>query len=362
MGKLLSICIPTMQRKNSVKTVLDSLLGVVGSHSDEVEICVSDNGSTDGTYEMLTEYAKKYPFIRARRNEENMGFDLSFAALVAMSGGKYIYPFGDDDEVVPAGIESLIALLKGGDYIAGLVFAGLKSDVAVMARHFPAESYTRDEFVSRYIGYIKHVPYFAPGFGFLGCFLYESRSIKECIGLVEGKGYGWSQLSIYLHILSNYDGRVAIQHEIPLNYGSPPDKVYYPEQEVYTFSERKLKAMAAVRLRKDLKEAVDSVLTNLDAQYSRSLLELILIKDIVPKEKYEKSKAKILEIGRTVPPLSFWGAAGFGLRMLEMVPGAAFPFRFVPKLNNYSNKIRKHEKGLVATNEQREAIGKWKNK
>ncbi|MFH0884928.1 MAG: glycosyltransferase family 2 protein [Candidatus Micrarchaeota archaeon] len=362
MGKLLSICIPTLQRKASIQSVLDSLLEVVGKHKDEVEICVSDNGSTDGTYEMLVSYSKRYPFIRVRRNSENIGFDANMATLAQMAEGRYCWPIGDDDEVVPTGVESLLALLKKDEWLAGLAFAGLQSDIKVMVKHFQAESYTRDEFVSHYIRYIRSTPYFAPGFGFLGCFVFDSAKLRGVLGRFEGNGYGWVHWTMYLHILSHSDGMVFIQHDTMLNYGSPPDKVYYPEQEVYTFSERKLKAVRAADLSPVLRIAVESVLTKLDGQYARGLLELILIKDIVPKEKYEKSKAKILEIGKSVPLLSPWGIAGLGLRALEAIPRAAFLFRIVPKLNNYSKKMRKHEKGLLQTNEQREAIDKWKNK
>lgn len=362
MGKLLSICIPTLQRKDSVKSVLDGLLEVVRRHRDEVEICVSDNGSSDGTYEMLTAYCRKHPFIRARRNSENLGFDSNFASLMKMAEGRYCWPIGDDDEIIGEGVEDLIALLKRQDWVAGLVFAGLEADRNVMGRYFPAESYTRDEFVSHYIDYIRHTEYFAPGFGFLGCFLYRTDAMKRALKRFEGKGYGWMQLSMYLHIISQTDGNIAIARRSAIKYGSPPDKVYYPDQELYTFSERKLKAMQVAELRPELKTAVESVLTNLDKQYVRGLLELILIKDIVSKERYERSRAKITQIGKNVKLLSLWGLLGVLMVLLERVPGAAYPFRLVPKLNNYSRKIRKHEEGLLRTNEEREALDKWEHK
>ena len=74
------------------------------------------------------------------------------------------------------------------------------------------------------------------------------------------------------------------------------------------------------------------------------------------------SKNKIIEIGKNVKLLSLWGLLGLFMRLIEKVPGAAYPFRLIPKLNNYSRKIKKHEEGLLRTNEEREAIDKWKQK
>ena len=53
-----SICIPTYERVESLEIFLNSLIEEAKQYQHLVEICVSDNGSKDGTYELLKKYAK----------------------------------------------------------------------------------------------------------------------------------------------------------------------------------------------------------------------------------------------------------------------------------------------------------------
>ena len=65
----LSICLPTYNRAERLKDALDALAAQAG---DGVEICVSDNGSTDATPEVLAAAAKKFP-LKWRRSDRNRG-------------------------------------------------------------------------------------------------------------------------------------------------------------------------------------------------------------------------------------------------------------------------------------------------
>ena len=67
---LLSICIPTYNRKKCLQQCIDSI--VEQSVFSELEIVVSDNGSNDGTEEMMSGYVAKYPNIVYSRNPENL--------------------------------------------------------------------------------------------------------------------------------------------------------------------------------------------------------------------------------------------------------------------------------------------------
>ena len=56
--KLLSICIPTYNRKVFLKENIDAILSqVTPGFEDLIELCISDNASDDGTLELLKEYA-----------------------------------------------------------------------------------------------------------------------------------------------------------------------------------------------------------------------------------------------------------------------------------------------------------------
>ena len=76
MGYKLTIAIPTYNRKDLLERCLNS---IIPQMDKDIEIFISDNASSDGTEEMVREKFN-YPFIRYRKNEENIGSDRNFTA------------------------------------------------------------------------------------------------------------------------------------------------------------------------------------------------------------------------------------------------------------------------------------------
>ena len=66
---LLTIAIPTYNRKNLLKRALES---VVSQLNPKIEILVSDNASDDGTDEMI---AESFPMVRYIKNETDFLVD-----------------------------------------------------------------------------------------------------------------------------------------------------------------------------------------------------------------------------------------------------------------------------------------------
>lgn len=97
MRKLLSICIPTFNRRDYLDRLLANIEKQLNSYHlhDKVEVLVSDNCSGDDT----TSIAEKYKsFIKYQRNETNIGPDANFLSLFGLAQGEYIWLPGDDDE------------------------------------------------------------------------------------------------------------------------------------------------------------------------------------------------------------------------------------------------------------------------
>ena len=112
----LSICLPTYNRAERLKDALDALAAQAG---DGVEICVSDNGSTDATPEVLAAAAKKFP-LKWRRSDRNRGVARNILDVVAMASGDFCWLVGDDDLVLPgavATLNGLIAAHPGVDHL-----------------------------------------------------------------------------------------------------------------------------------------------------------------------------------------------------------------------------------------------------
>lgn len=106
---LLTIAIPTYNRKKLLKRALDSIIPQVNS---KVEILVSDNASEDGTEEMITE---SFPMIRYIKNETNMGADYNFLQCYREARGKYVILFGSDDRFAEGALAYLTDFLEKSD-------------------------------------------------------------------------------------------------------------------------------------------------------------------------------------------------------------------------------------------------------
>lgn len=71
---MLSICIPTFNRKNKLKEMLDEILDEAKKLN--IKIIVSDNCSSDGTQDYLESVKESYSNVKIILNSENMGLIL----------------------------------------------------------------------------------------------------------------------------------------------------------------------------------------------------------------------------------------------------------------------------------------------
>lgn len=97
----LSICIPTYNRRVQVKSLVVSLLSVEGSF----EISVHDDGSTDGTFALLS--AIDDPRLRLSRGE-NGGRGWALQKAVHGAKGRFVMVFDDDDFLYPQGLKAVL--------------------------------------------------------------------------------------------------------------------------------------------------------------------------------------------------------------------------------------------------------------
>lgn len=113
MEKLLSICVPTWNRKSKLERLLGNISDESAGIEGRIEVCISNNGSDDGTREFLDENSGSYPFeIRVNHNGENAGFDANLLKVVEMGRGKWLWILGDDDLIVEGKLRALAEELE----------------------------------------------------------------------------------------------------------------------------------------------------------------------------------------------------------------------------------------------------------
>ena len=76
-----------------------------------VEICVSDNASSDGTADMITSWEGKL-HIKYFCFNENQGADANYLKVTSMATGKYLWMIGSDDQVVVGGITEVLRYIE----------------------------------------------------------------------------------------------------------------------------------------------------------------------------------------------------------------------------------------------------------
>ncbi len=117
--KIVSICIPTHNRFNLLKSLVNTLIREMKGIENKVEICISDNASDDGTETYIKHLKKKYKFIKFKRNKKNLGYDRNVRSAWMMTSSKYGWLMSDDDFVLPGAVRRIVNLLEkyNPDYV-----------------------------------------------------------------------------------------------------------------------------------------------------------------------------------------------------------------------------------------------------
>lgn len=96
----LSIVIPAFNEERRLPRSLDQVLAYLNTHKHSTEIVVVDDGSSDGTAKVASEFARKFPQVRLIRNPGNRGKGFSIRHGVRESRGEWVL-FSDADLSAP---------------------------------------------------------------------------------------------------------------------------------------------------------------------------------------------------------------------------------------------------------------------
>lgn len=106
---VLSFCIPTYNFGAFLGEALDSIL----AQADErVEIVIVDGGSTDQTFDVIAERARRFPRITLFRRETRVGFDRDVLKMVELARGEFCWLFSADDVLLPGAVAKVLARLE----------------------------------------------------------------------------------------------------------------------------------------------------------------------------------------------------------------------------------------------------------
>ena len=117
MTPLLSICIPTHNRAD---TLLHTLNSILHQATDAIEIVISDNHSDDNTRQIVKELQHRHHQIRYFQNSENIGYDRNLLNAVDRATGTFCWLMGSDDQVEPGAVAKILKTISDNPEITGI--------------------------------------------------------------------------------------------------------------------------------------------------------------------------------------------------------------------------------------------------
>src|SRR6266540_3209211 len=116
----ISVVLPVYNERENLLPLLDEVAGVLSPLDKEYEIIAVDDGSKDGSVEILREAAAQRKYLKAIFFRRNSGQSAAFDAGFRAARGDIVVTMDADGQNDPADIPRLIAELdKGFDLVTG---------------------------------------------------------------------------------------------------------------------------------------------------------------------------------------------------------------------------------------------------
>lgn len=144
---LVSIMIPVYNREAIIRETLEC---AINQTYKNLEIIVSDNCSTDGTWSVLEEYEKKDNRIKIFRNKVNLGPVLNWKKCIDNLQGEYTKILWSDDLITLDFVEKTIDLFdeETAFVISGIrIFNSDDNSTLVVSKFQEKQVYANDEYL-----------------------------------------------------------------------------------------------------------------------------------------------------------------------------------------------------------------------
>lgn len=118
----LSVIVPAYNEKDNIEPLIKQVIAVLEPLKKSYEILFVDDGSSDGTTDILLQAARNIPVVRVIRFVCNHGQSAALAAGFQHARGKIFIMMDADLQNDPADIPNMLAQLKQYDAVCGWRF------------------------------------------------------------------------------------------------------------------------------------------------------------------------------------------------------------------------------------------------
>ena len=119
--KKISICIPLLNEAESLPELVSWIDRVLKENSLDGEVILIDDGSTDESWEVITDLTEKYPIIRGMRFARNYGKAAGLQTAFEAATGDVVITMDADLQDSPDEIPELVRMIRedGFDLVSG---------------------------------------------------------------------------------------------------------------------------------------------------------------------------------------------------------------------------------------------------
>jgi hypothetical protein len=101
-----------MPNYNDSAYLREAVDSVLQQSYTSLELIIVDDGSTDDSVAILTDYERRDPRVRLFRNDQNRGAAFTLARAGREARGEYLYSGSSNDKILPMFFEKAVALLE----------------------------------------------------------------------------------------------------------------------------------------------------------------------------------------------------------------------------------------------------------
>jgi len=152
---ILSICIPTYNRGKLLKESLDRIIKQIANNkfSDDVEIIISDNASSDDTSKLINEYW--YNFLKYFKNDVNIGGNKNVMKVTEYANWEYLWLLADDDCITDFALKYVLEIIKKERFDVMFCNAISSENMNIVIKN-GENTYHVFGWISRYLNYLKN--------------------------------------------------------------------------------------------------------------------------------------------------------------------------------------------------------------
>ncbi|MBI5116808.1 glycosyltransferase family 2 protein [Candidatus Poribacteria bacterium] len=115
----ISVVMPAYNEKDNIERAVESALKVLKDASDDFEIVVVDDASTDGTGAMLDRMAASIPALKVVHHDRNRKFGKTIRDGFAVASKELVFITDSDNPIDMEDMKKAIPLMKEYDFVSG---------------------------------------------------------------------------------------------------------------------------------------------------------------------------------------------------------------------------------------------------